>query len=43
MYIDDNIYMIQNPKDKVSKYGYDNIKLPSIIYQDKSKSKVIVE
>ena len=29
-------------KDKVSKYGYDNIKLPSIIYQDKSKSKVIV-
>ena len=29
-------------KDKVSKYGYDNIKLPSIIFQDKSKSKVII-
>jgi len=29
-------------KDKVSEYGYDNIKLPSIIFQDKSKSKVIV-
>ena len=29
-------------KDKVSEYGYDNIKLPSIIFQDKSKSKVII-
>ena len=29
-------------KDKVSEYGYDNIKLPSIIFQDKSKSKVIL-
>ena len=29
-------------KDKVSEYGYDNIKLPSIIFQHKSKSKVIV-
>ena len=29
-------------KDKVSEYGYDNIKLPSIILQDKSKSKVII-
>ena len=29
-------------KDKVSDYGYDNIKLPSIIFQDKSKSEVII-
>ena len=29
-------------KDKVSEYGYDNIELPSIIFQDKSKSKVII-
>ena len=29
-------------KDKVSEYGYDNIKFPSIIFQDKSKSKVII-
>ena len=29
-------------KDKVSEYGYDNIKLPSIIFKDKSKSKVII-
>ncbi len=29
-------------KDKVSEYGYDNIKLPSIIFQDKSKSEVII-
>jgi len=29
-------------KDKVSEYGYDNIKLPSIIFRDKSKSKVII-
>ena len=29
-------------KDKVSEYGYDDIKLPSIIFQDKSKSKVII-
>ena len=29
-------------KDKVSEYGYDNIKLPSIIFQDMSKSKVII-
>ena len=29
-------------KDKVSEYGYDSIKLPSIIFQDKSKSKVII-
>ena len=29
-------------KDKVSEYGYDNIKLPSIIFQNKSKSKVII-
>ena len=29
-------------KDKVSEYGYDNIKLPSIIFQDNSKSKVII-
>ena len=28
MYIDDNIYMIQNPKDKVSKY-YTDLVLPS--------------
>jgi len=29
-------------KDKVSEYGYDNIKLPSIIFKDKSKSEVII-
>ena len=29
-------------KDKASEYGYDSIKLPSIIFQDKSKSKVII-
>ena len=29
-------------KDKVSEYGYDNIKFPSIIFQDNSKSKVII-
>ena len=29
-------------KDKVSEYGYDNIKLPSIIFQDKSKLEVII-
>ena len=29
-------------KDKVSEYGYDNITLPSIIFQDESKSKVII-
>ena len=29
-------------KDKVSNYGYDNIKLPSIILRDKSKSDVII-
>ena len=29
-------------KDKVSEYGYDSIKLPSVIFQDKSKSKVII-
>ena len=29
-------------KDKVSDYGYDNIKLPSIIFQDKSKLEVII-
>ena len=28
MYIDDNIFMIQNPKDKVSKY-YTDLVLPS--------------
>ena len=29
-------------KDKVSKYGYENIKLPSIIFRDNSKSNVII-
>ena len=28
MYIDDEIYMIQNPKDKISKY-YTDLVLPS--------------
>ena len=29
-------------KDKVSKYGYENIELPSIIFRDNSKSNVII-
>ena len=29
-------------KDKVSKYGYENIKLPAIIFRNNSKSKVII-
>ena len=29
-------------KDKVSEYGYDNIKLPSVIFRNGSKSKVII-